>query len=53
MDALTNRFTEKFGPYFYGKIVEVPNNNKHVLHYTVLYDRTKSVDGINSVDCRC
>ena len=53
MDEITDRFTEKFGPYMYGKIVEVPNKRKNVLYYIVIYDRTKSVDGIDSGDCCC
>ena len=50
MGKITDRFTEKFGPYLYGKIVEVPNKRNNVLYYTVTYDSTKSVDGIDSGD---
>lgn len=48
---LVEEFSEQFGPYCYGQIIEVPNMTKNMTHYQILHDRTKITDNIDKEDC--
>ena len=42
---LMEEFTETFGPHTYRRIVKVSNVQKNISHYSIEYDKTKSVTG--------
>ena len=48
---LIEEFIERFGPYTYGRIVQVPNVQKNIIHYRIEYDTIEAVGGgINFCD---
>ena len=53
MQSYVEDFTEKFGPYMYGKIIEVPNKKKNIPYYTVQYDKTKLLPSLDVASCCC
>ena len=53
-DKLLENFTEKFGPYAYGQITQVPNRKKSITDYIIKYDTTKDmVDGLADYNELC
>ena len=44
IDGLIADFTESFGNYMYGRIVQVPNCNRHIFKYKINYDTTKTIE---------
>ena len=41
--VLMDKFTKKFGPFAYGKVVQVPNKKKNINAYRLEYDERKGV----------
>ena len=50
-DTISSDFTEMYGPYAYGRIVQVPNRKKNIPDYIIEYDKEKDlVDGVTHED---
>ena len=43
LDSIRKEFNEMYGPYAYGKIIQVPNRKKNVNEYMIEYDNKKSL----------